>query len=227
MKISRDGILSADPGDPPLTHVPTRRTSPLQTIKPLALVQHWTASGADDTRGHRDSLALARWIADPRSDAKASWHVLIDRDGTVIQSASFTVGTWHVGKGGTVEGHVSENVNLCTIGLELENLGQLHPDGEGLCAWPFGARAPHVGGGAATRLVAADGSATWWHSYTAAQEASFEKLARALVTRFGWKASAFRYGHVDFDSPRKIDPGPLWLVVRERVLARVFLGGGA
>ena len=53
-------------------------------------------------------------------------------------------------KGGTVEGHEAGNVNLCTLGLEIENLGQLHPDGEGLCAWPFGARAPHVGGGVGT-----------------------------------------------------------------------------
>lgn len=206
--------------------IPTRRICPMVPPGPLALVQHWTASGADDSRGNRDSKALAKWIADPKSDARASWHLLIDRDGTLIQSAPLNVGTWHVGKTGTVEGFVRD-VNRTTLGLELENLGELKADGEGLAGWPWGARAPHVSGGAGERLVDADGSSRWWHRYTPAQEATFERLVRALAVKFGWGAGAFRYGHCDFDSPRKIDPGPLWLVVRERVLGRVFAGGGA
>jgi hypothetical protein len=51
-------------------------------------------------------------------------------------------------------------------------------------------------------------------------------MLAALVTRFGWSRETCAYGHVDFDWPRKEDPGPLWK--RERlpgVLDAVFGGG--
>ena len=52
-------------------------------------------------------------------------------------------------------------------------------------------------------------------------------LLRALASRFGWTREVSVYGHVDFDSPRKEDPGPIWKqTVLPRVLDKIF-GGGA
>lgn len=225
MKISRDGILSADPGDPALSHVMSKRCGGLLT--PKGVVWHWTASGADDRRGHTDSLALARWIADPKSDAAASWHAVIDRDGAVIQSVPFGVEAWHVK--GLSEG---VTVNSQFLGVELENLGELRPDAERFAAWPWESRSPHVGTDVATRYVIGSW-ARWFHTYTAAQEASAEALIRACVARYGWGRRAFEWGHGDFPSaaatkPPKIDPGPLWQrVVLPRILDRVFPAKGA
>lgn len=217
MHVSIDGWLGADPGDRDVKHVPTARTSALDTQLPLAVVWHWTASGLDDDRGSRDSFALAKWIADPKSDARASWHLVIDRNGDVIQSAPFIVGTWHVGKPGHVQGYTSRNVNRCTIGIELENLGELRPHARGLEAWPFdGSRVVEQGRGTEIDGVTFD-------AYTPAQGESAEAVIRALAERFAFPRSAFEYGHATFDAPRKIDPGPLWTrVILPRILSRVY-----
>ncbi len=64
-------------------------------------------------------------------------------------------------------------------------------------------------------------------AFTAAQEASATVLLRALASRFGWTREVSAYGHVDFDSPGKEDPGPIWKqTILPRVLDKVF-GGGA
>lgn len=81
-----------------------------------------------------------------------------------------------------------------------------------------------------------DGVGGWWCSFTAAQVTAFEHLVR---TCSAWRpaglsaeaqpplgrASAWRYGHVDFaGSSGKEDPGKLWPAIRDVVLARVFPG---
>jgi hypothetical protein len=63
----------------------------------------------------------------------------------------------------------------------------------------------------------------FFDAITPAQEASATKLLDALVARFGWSREVCGYGHADFDSPRKEDPGPLWTKgVLPRVLDAVF-----
>jgi hypothetical protein len=60
-------------------------------------------------------------------------------------------------------------------------------------------------------------------TFTVEQERAAAALVTALSSHFGWGRDAFGYGHVDFDSPRKEDPGPLWRkVVLPRVLNNVF-----
>lgn len=63
-------------------------------------------------------------------------------------------------------------------------------------------------------------------AFTPEQESSAAVLLAALVARFGWTRDVCAYGHVDFDSPRKEDPGPLWKQGHlPRVLDKVFSGG--
>lgn len=244
MRIDKDGWLVAEAGDPEIVKIPTERTTTLLTPsgRPVAIVSHWSADPVDE-RGHGDSVAMAKSIAKrpPPDVAGASWHLLIDRDGACVQSAPFVLGTWHVGKPGTVEGRTLLNVNRGTIGIELENAGRLLQVAGRWYGWPFWnhdpkdpARKPNPKLGPnpkyeipLERAKTLDPTTVWgrgvdgkplsftagtFEAYTEAQERSFELVARALSAAYGLPDTAFRYGHAHFVPPTyKEDPGPIWL----------------
>ena len=229
MLIDSHGWLTrSDDANPTVVHVPTRRTTTLDGAAPLGVCWHWTAGDYGVDRGHQDSVDLARWIAE---GSGPSWHVLIDKDGAVIVSASAFVGTNHVGKVGDIGGRrLAVNRNL--IGIELENAGELVRVGGHFYAWPVWKADAK---GVASRALGPDpryrvdaGRAVndceqVFDAFTDAQEWSAELVVRALVARFGFTRADLSYGHVDFDAPRKMDPGPVWrLEVLPRILDRVF-----
>ena len=57
----------------------------------------------------------------------ASAHLVIDRNGDIIQLVPFNVESWHAGKSFHL-GRV--NLNHYSIGIELDNLGKLRREGE-------------------------------------------------------------------------------------------------
>ena len=125
MIVERDGWL--EPSDPGRTiiRVPTVRTSPLKVSAPIAVVWHHTA-GAGKREGPGYAVNLANSIREYRRgvDRAASWHVCLARDGALVQSAPFTVGTWHVAKGGNIAGRWRASVNDYAVGVELEHTGE-------------------------------------------------------------------------------------------------------
>jgi N-acetyl-anhydromuramyl-L-alanine amidase AmpD len=229
MRLDERGWLFAESGDPRVERLPTVRTSPLHVPTPLGIVWHWTAGRGGP--GFAESLARGAQGFRRGVDPAASWHVLIAKDGTIFQSAPFLVGTWHVGRPGNLAGQIVPNVNQFTVGCELENAGRLQEiDGSYYC-WPYfsnptapaGERQPDrrcLLEPQRVAVVEGDGA---FDAFSAAQEESAGRLLAALVARFGWAREVCAYGHVDFDYPRKEDPGPLWrTVVLPRVLERVF-----
>lgn len=229
MLVNAQGHLVQEAGDPPIISIPTSRTVPLEQGAPVAVVWHWTAGDVDDDTGHADSVSLAKWIAGGRG---ASWHVLIDKNGTLVQSAPFLRGTNHVGQVADVLG-VRRSVNRTCLGIELENAGDLRRIGERLYAWPYFRRnekgVPDRALGVDPKLAVSslrgqERGGVHYDRYTEAQEKSAELLVRAIAKRFGFERPAFEYGHVTFRPPSgKIDPGPLWMDdVLPRVLGRVF-----
>jgi N-acetyl-anhydromuramyl-L-alanine amidase AmpD len=164
-------------------------------------------------------------------DRAASWHVLVAKDGAVFQSAPFTVGTWHVGRPGVIARRRFDNVNRATAGCELENAGRLRKIGDRYFCWPYwsnpGApahelRADPLCAVEASRAVLVPGQGVF-DAFPPEQERSAAKLLAALALRFGWTREVSAFGHRDFDSPRKEDPGPLWAgSVLPRVLDAVF-----
>lgn len=247
MKIDLAGWCNTEPHEPEVIRVPSARTSPLDVPLPLGVCFHWTAGDYSPDRGHVDSVNLARSIVErpPPKDADASavqaaaargvslaaasWHVLIDKDGVLVQSASMRMGTWHVSKEGPILGR-RRWPNRCLVGVELENAGQLKALKGGVYAWPWyqnpdaapEARIPDARYRVnAARAVPCKGGL--YDAYTPQQEQSAELLLRAGIERFGWKREALGFGHSDFDAPRKQDPGPLWQeVVLPRIFARIF-----
>jgi N-acetyl-anhydromuramyl-L-alanine amidase AmpD len=211
----------------------THRTSQLVVPEPLAVVWHYT--GGVGAPG--DMEKLVRRIAGPNG-RDASWHVIIARDGSAIQSAPFNVGTWHVGLPGSIGGTAYRNVNRVTVGIELVNAGRLaRVDGKWYChpywrAGLDGLPTKELGPDprleiAAGRAVAMRGEGTF-DDFPSDQIVSATAILKALVERFGWSREACSYGHVDFRPPSgKEDPGPLWKnIVLPGLLRSVFDSGG-
>jgi N-acetyl-anhydromuramyl-L-alanine amidase AmpD len=234
MKVDDTGWLEANAsGLPPIVRVPSVRTSPLLDKFPHGIVWHWTG-------GHSRSTTYAKALADEirtfnrQSDRAASWHVAIAKDGTLIQSVPFNLGSWHVGRPGRigakpvrsegggwdptswVGGKLVANVNSVTIGVELVNAGRLEKVGDKFYCWPFWLHTDNHGAGPDPKYEidsarAVQTGAQWHDDYPQLQREAAQRLLTALVIKYKWTREVCGYGHVMFDPSRKEDPGPLWL----------------
>lgn len=229
MKVSQDGWLQGGPGGAKVTKLPTVRIVKLSVPKPCGLV--WHATGG--VGGPRFVEGLARRIQDYRRgiDRAASWHIAIAAGtGDVFQSAPVSVGTWHVGRPGTIDGVAYPYINKVTIGVELENAGPLRKMGEAFYAHPYWLnvekRIAHPGCRVPLERVRYHQGRPY-DMFTEALSKSATELVAALSLHFGWGPSAFGYAHADFGAPVKTDPGPLWMKARlPRVLTDAFTGDG-
>lgn len=160
------------------------------------------------TKGLPDTLIL-HYTAGPslesakntflNSSAKASAHILIDRDGSVLQMVPFDTIAWHAGesKWGKRKG-----LNNYSIGIELVNAGKLTKEKGGYVAW-FGTKY------AAKDILKAvhrnETEASYWQKYTDKQLAACEKLVALLIKEY--RISTL-LGHEEISPGRKVDPGP-------------------
>ncbi|MGL5683126.1 MAG: N-acetylmuramoyl-L-alanine amidase [Marinifilaceae bacterium] len=153
---------------------------------PELAVLHYTASGS--------AMSSAHYLV--REDVDASAHVLIARDGRVIQLVPFNVQAWHAGKS-CYEGR--SDVNGFSVGIELQNAGELHKRGEKFYSW-YNAeiRADEV------YQHEQEGRVTYWHTYTDAQRATLKEILDLLYHEYGIRKVV---GHSDI-TERKKDPGP-------------------
>ena len=229
MKVGIDGWLQSEPGGAKVTKLPTVRVVKLSLAKPAALV--WHATGG--VGGPRFAEGLARRIQTYRRgiDRPVSWHLVIAAGtGDVFQSAPLTVGTWHVGRPGTIDGVAYPYINRVTIGVELENAGSLIKIGDSFYAHPYWLnrekRLPHPGCRVPIERVRYHNGRAY-DRFTDAQADTARELVAALSQHFGWQPKAFGYAHADFGAPEKTDPGPLWMKARlPWVLSDAFTGDG-
>ncbi len=159
---------------------------------PRIVVMHYTAGGS--------ARSSANWFKN--RNASASAHVVIGRDGTVIQCVSFEKVAWHAGRSrwGGITG-----LNRHSIGIELANWGPLKSSGNGWTSHT-GARIadPFIG---AHRNGNPDGSRRdiGWEAYSEEQMASARGVVQALAEKYGINEIV---GHDDIAPVRKHDPGP-------------------
>lgn len=156
-----------------------------------ALIINYTASG--------DISQSAKFLTD--SSVKASTHILIDRDGKIIQLLPFDFIGWHAGasqfKGLT-------NFNDKSIAIELINWGVL-TESDGKYFSYSGVEVP------ASEVEFAqhknETSKRYWHKYTDIQLKKAKEVSRLIVNEYniGWIL-----GHDDISPGRKQDPGPLF-----------------
>lgn len=226
MHIDKNGWLIQEPSDPhPVIRIPSIRSTPLSVKEPLACVWHWTA-GPDGSKVLAEALAQEIRAYTRGKDRPASWHVLVSESGKLYQSVPFTMGSWHVGKSGVIGTKRFTNINTGTIGIELENAGRLEKVGTEYFREPWWlnplTKEPNPKLKVRAESAVAVGNA-YYDSFPPPQEAAAQALLKALVVRYKWPREACTYGHLHFDSPRKADPGPLWLdQVLPRILTSLF-----
>ncbi len=188
MKISNH-LLVAEPGD-----LVTYDKSPNQAagISPLYLVMHYTAGPTLD--------GAVSWFKNP--EAQASSHLVIDRDGSIVQMVAFNRRAWHAGKSkwGNLDG-----MNQFSIGIELVNAGKLRKNSNDQWVTWSNRVIP------ATDVTIAkhkdESTEAGWHEYPQAQLEAACKVASLLHKTYNFTDVL---GHEDVSPGRKVDPGPLF-----------------
>jgi N-acetylmuramoyl-L-alanine amidase len=149
------------------------------------------------------------WLA--RKEAKASAHVVIGRDGQIVQMVPFDTVAWHAGPS---EWEGRSGLNRWSIGIELDNAGKLDGHGERRRAW-FGRHYDADDVLEATHKH--DASPAGWHVFPPAQLEAALELAGLLVERYELRDVI---GHDDISPGRKSDPGPAFPM--ESLRSRIF-----
>lgn len=173
------------------------------------VVQHYTGAG--------DGRALARWLAGP--DARVSAHLVICRDGHVIQQVSFNHEAFHAGESNDVglwKGLPQPmNVNAFTIGIENSNYGWLieseggsfwtkkKVDGEWVKARPYAGPKPH-------RAPDHLGVMRWWEPFSEALVKANVAVLRRIIELYPEIGPEDIQGHSSISPHRRFDPGPMW-----------------
>ena len=168
-----------------VTYLPCpKNETPL--VEPDTVVLHYTA--ASSARGAAEYLC--------RPEVKASAHVVVGRRGEVFQLVPFCTEAWHAGRSSLLG---RADVNHFSIGIELDNLGQLQEE-----AGRFVAECGKVVDAREVFTREKDGQRTYWHRYTPRQAERLQEVIGLLEECY----SIYRVvGHSDI-TRRKVDPGP-------------------
>ncbi len=164
-------------------------------LKPQYLVMHYTAGLTLD--------GAVSWFANPQ--AKASAHITIGRDGSIVQQVPFNKVAWHAGKStwGSLIG-----MNSYAIGIELVNAGKLRKREDGKWVnWADNVVPPPE----VTVLTHKnESSPAGWHIYAEVQLQTAIDVARALNDQYTFLDIV---GHDDISPNRKVDPGPAFPMI--------------
>lgn len=203
MKIRNHRLLHED--GTPVRYEPTPNHG--GRLQPRYLILHYTAGSSLD-----GSIA---WFKNPH--AKASAHLVIGRDGTIVQMLPFNRVAWHAGVS-TWDG--LHGLNAYSIGIELDNAGQMERVGSRWVARV--SKRPYPDDEVLVANHKHDRPGTppaGWHEYTEVQIERAQMVAQLLVEHYGLKEVL---GHDDVAPGRKRDPGPAFPLssFRARLLGR-------
>lgn len=161
-------------------------------ISPLYLIMHYTAGPTLD--------GAVNWFL--QTNAQASAHVVIGRDGTIVQMVAFNKKAWHAGKSswGNLEG-----MNQYAIGIELVNAGKLRRRADG--KWVNWANNVIPEDEVSLATHPSENVESGWHEYPQAQIDAAVRVASVLHAAYHFTDIL---GHEDVSPGRKADPGPLF-----------------
>jgi len=174
-------------------------------LKPRFLVLHYTAG--------RSAASSVESLCTQKPSGNASAHIVLGRDGSIVQLAPFNQVTWHAG---VSQWNGLVGLNNHSIGIEMDNAGLFKKVGSQYQAW-FGKVYPD------SEVLLAEhkhgGGVQPWHTYTEVQIERALELAELLVAHYGLEDVL---GHEDIARGRKTDPGPAFPLqsVRGHALGR-------
>ena len=166
-----------------VTHFTCMKNKRRMEKPPVMVVLHYTAG--------RSCLSSVMHLLRPDVDASA--HVVIGRKGEIVQLLPFDIEAWHAGRGWYAG---RGELNRCSIGIELDNLGRLEKRGEVYVA--------ECGRVVPPEEVYTHEDGSHWHRYTTAQVAAAQEICRLLRENYPVR---YVVGHSDVTG-RKMDPGP-------------------
>ncbi len=132
-------------------------------------------------------------------DRKVSAHLLVGRDGAVVQLVTFDHIAWHAGQSSWGQ---RTQFNQYSLGIEVQNAGKLEQrDGRYMSS--LGHEYPPQEVCEAVHRNQVEPSL--WHNYPAVQLGAVERVCRLLVETY---KIHHLFGHEEIAPDRKIDPGP-------------------
>ena len=156
---------------------------------PDTMVLHYTAAASVE--------AAVQILSDPAREVSA--HVVVGRDGEIVQLVSFDIIAWHAGRSVWAG---REGLNKHSLGIEVDNAGQLQEQEGRYLSW-FGQEYPSE---EVVRAVHRNQTvASNWHRFTDEQLRAVEELCALLARTYG---ISHILGHEEISPGRKIDPGP-------------------
>jgi N-acetylmuramoyl-L-alanine amidase len=170
-------------------------------MDPKYLVFHFTAG-----RSAKESID---WLCSPK--AKASAHVVVGRDGSIVQLVPFNIKAWHAG---ISHWEGLTGLNSSSIGIEMDNAGRLTKVGSAYRAW---FQSEYSGEEVIQAKHKFEQDFSYWHTYTEEQIQKALELASLLTKTYGLKDII---GHEDIAPGRKVDPGPAFPL--SNIRAKVF-----
>ena len=156
---------------------------------PDALVFHFT--GGENLKASADFYL--------KTNARASSHIIIGRNGEVMQLVPFNKIAWHAGRS---EYNGRTGYNDYAVAIDFVNAGMLEKNGNDFRSW-FGKT---YDANEVKEAIHRYGKASqYWHTYTNEQIKRAEQICRLLVNKFEIKEIL---GHSDLAPERHRDPGP-------------------
>jgi len=165
-------------------------------LEPRYIVVHYTAGGS--------AAGTVDWFMNP--DSKVSAHFVIERTGDLTQCVSCNDIAWHCGKS---EYKGQQNLNPCSIGIELANWGPLRRDVDSGMFYPvhqWYCKKPLY---PEQVIYAVPGTKDCvyyhWERFPAEQLFSLALLTHCICRSYGITELL---SHGEIAPGRKVDPGP-------------------
>jgi len=172
---------------------------------PDTVVIHFTAGASLESS--------VRTLSTPGSSASA--HVVLGRDGTIVQLVPFDVIAWHAGASSLGD---RTGLNKYSIGIEIDNAGRLTQTASGDFLTWFNRRIARED--AVQGVHRNESQPSWWHVFTEEQIERVHELVTLLIKTYPITVVV---GHEEIAPGRKTDPGPAFPLDR---LRDRWLGGG-
>ena len=156
---------------------------------PDTIVLHYTATASAE--------AAVQVLSDPAREVSA--HVVVGRDGQIVQLVAFDTVAWHAGRSVWAG---REGLNRYSLGIEVDNAGQLDERDGRFLSW-LGREYPPA---EVMRAVHRNQTApSHWHRFTEPQLREVEELCAGLIEAYSIRQIL---GHEEIAPDRKVDPGP-------------------